>query len=491
MDIASLKDKCSSLPLTPGVYLFKAEDGSYLYIGKAAKLRQRVRSYFSERAGHSAKIDVMKKKMDDLEYIATGTEMEALLLESQLVNKHQPHYNTLLRDDKTYPLVKVTKEEFPRLVITRNRKDKKAIYYGPYTDVNLLREAVQFMHQLFPIRKCISMPKRACLYYHIKQCLGPCVNAACKEEYAAAVDEVRSFFSGKRRGISSFLSEKMEHAKRIYQYEEAAHYKEHIDGLKKIGRKRFYVTNPDGGITLAGTQELKHYLSLQRMPERLVCFDVSNIQGEHAVASAVSFKREMPDKREYRRYQIKTVEGPNDYAMLQEALRRKIKAIVSKTDERPDIIVIDGGKGQLHAAQEVATAEVCTVPIISIAKRFEFIYYGDGSEPLPLEEGSAARNLIMRIRDESHRFAVDYHRALRSRYAIKSVLDTIPGVGPKKRKLLRDTFESVDAIRQASIEIIAALPGFSPALAEGVKKAIGSSKNMKKVSSCLPATAAK
>src|SRR3989338_77736 len=275
-----LRRKLNSLPQTPGIYLFKGDQGEILYIGKALNLKKRVNSYFStakERL-HSPKSAVMVKRVRDLEIIETQTEVDALLLEAQLVRQHEPRYNTELKDDKSFPLLKLTRDRYPRLVVTRNRTDRKAVYYGPYTDAKLLREAVRIINSLFPIRKCQALPKKACLYYHIGQCIAPCIKPEVKPHYDWLIREIKNFLKGGRKSLIDYLTERMKKSAGEYRFEDAQFFKNQIEALGWFRKKRFDFKRPEGGIGLRATLELKQIFGLERLPEKMVCFAVSNIQ---------------------------------------------------------------------------------------------------------------------------------------------------------------------------------------------------------------------
>ena len=415
-DRRNLKQIIAALPDSAGVYLMKDSAGQIIYVGKALDLRKRVRSYFTKR-NDSPKIEVLKTKIADIEYIETPTEVEALLLEAHLINECDPRYNTLLKDDKSYPLLKISKEDFPRISITRNNSDKKAVYYGPYTDASLLKEALRLIYAIFPIRKCKKLPKRECLYYHLQQCIAPCINPEVKEEYARYINEIIAFLQGSKKSFIEYLTKRMYEAAKNMRFEEADIFKKQVQALERLKKRKYYIKDPSVGIGLSATAELKKVLSLQKAPGNIVCFDVSNIQGTNAVASRVAFRREVSFKEGYRRYKIKTVKGINDYAMLQEALTRMLKGISEGRENFiPDLIIIDGGKGHLNAALEVLEqSEFANIPCISIAKRFETIYSKDLTTGIVFPEGTAALNLLKRIRDEAHRFAITYHRKLRSK----------------------------------------------------------------------------
>ena len=457
------------LPLTPGIYLMRDARGEILYIGKAKSLRKRVRSYFKVPAP-IPKITILMSKVRSIDHIDTPTEVDALLLEAHLIRKHQPRYNQDLKDDKSFPLLKITREKFPRICVTRQRNDKRAIYYGPYTDAKLLHQAVNLMSDLFPIRKCQLLPKVACLYHHIGQCLAPCIRPEVKPEYDRLINEVKRFLGGGKKSFAQYLNDRMKRASRELRFEDAQFFKEQIDALSKLRKKRFFFKNPGQGISLSATIELRQRLELDRIPERIVCFDVSNVQGDQAVASKVSFYWELPDKFGYRRYKIQGVSGINDYAMIAEALTRMLRGIKEgREDFMPDLIMIDGGRGHLNTAARVLAREgMSTVDLISIAKQFEWIHSPKFRAPLVLASDSPALYLLKKIRDEAHRFAITYHRKLKSKALQRSALDDIPGIGEKRKRVLLGHFNSIDQIRFASIEKLRSIPGIDPKTAKNV-----------------------
>ncbi len=485
MPLTALKEKISRLPLDPGVYLMKGAEGEILYIGKARSLKKRVSSYLRPHP-EFPKVAILIQKVEDLDYLETPTEVDALLLEARLIRKYKPPYNQELKDDKSYPLLKITREAFPRIHLTRNKTDKKAVYYGPYTDAKLLREAVNLINALFPIRKCQTLPKTACLYYHIGQCLAPCIKPEIKTEYSRVVEEVKRFLGKGKRSFMEYLTDRMKHAARELRFEDAQFFKEQIEALARLKKKRFSLKKQDLGIALSATLELKKILEMEKAPEKIVCFDVSNIQGDEAVASKVSFYRELPDKLEYRRYKIKTVVGINDYAMIQEALRRMLIGIKEGRENFiPDLIVIDGGKGHLSATSEILKEEGFeTTELISIAKRFETVYQKQ-KEPGPSTSGpgpfcstsgdeisiprdSSALYLLQKIRDEAHRFAITYHRLLKEKGLTKSALDEIPGIGEIRKRILLEQFDSVDEIKRSGVNELAGLPGMNESCARQI-----------------------
>jgi excinuclease ABC subunit C len=464
---ANLNRALGRLPHIPGVYLFKDCEERIIYIGKALDLKKRVASYFQNR-NLSPKIKVLTGRITALEVIETQTEVDALLLEAFLVRKHKPRYNTQLKDDKSYPLLKLTGDRFPRLLITRKRSESKATYYGPYTDGRLLKEAVRVINGLFPIRKCAALPKKACLYYHIGQCIAPCIKPEVKPEYDKLIREVKTFFQGSRKSMIDYLTERMQAAASEYRFEDAQFFKSQIEALGWFRRKRFDPKRPEGGIGLRGTLELKQRLEMPRLPEKIVCFDVSNIQGDEAVASKVCFYRELSNPLEYRRYKIKGVRGINDYAMVQEALRRMLAGIEANRESAfPDLIMIDGGKGHLNSALEVLKSfDYPGAEIISIAKQFEYVFSPKEKNPIVFPPGSSALRLLQKIRDEAHRFAITYHRSLKENKLTQSLLDEIEGIGEKRKVLLLSSFQSLRELRDTPVEILARMKGMNRNSAE-------------------------
>ncbi len=464
-----LREKVKDFPITPGVYVMRNARGDAIYIGKAKSLKKRALSYFRIPAP-TPKITVLMEKVERIDYIDTPTEMDALLLEAHLVRKHQPRYNQELKDDKSFPLLKITKEKFPRLSITRRKEDKNAIYYGPYTSSLLLKQAINLIQALFPIRKCRTLPKSACLYFHIGQCVAPCIHPEVRPKYDLLIEELKTFLGGGKKSFVQYLKERMEDASKATKFEEAKFFKDQIDALGKLKRKRFFPKNPGKGISLSATLELKETLNLAKIPARIVCFDVSNVQGNKSVASRVAFYREFPDKASYRRYRIKDISGINDYAMISQALTRMIRGINERRERFiPDLIVIDGGLGHLNAAIKILRQEKMeNVEIVSIAKQFEWIYSPKFLRPIVFDSTSPAIYLLKKIRDEAHRFAITYHRSLKSKSLEESELDKIEGIGVKRKRLLLKKFENIDKIRDTSINEIAKIDGFDIKIAKKI-----------------------
>jgi len=403
--------KIGSFPQSPGVYIMKGAGGEALYVGKAVNLRKRVASYFRAKAALTSRIASMVELVRDIDYISTSTEAEALIYENGLIKHLEPKYNTALKDGKSYPMLKLTvNEKFPRLFITRQKKDDGALYYGPYSNAKLLRQAVIFLRQIFPLRSCGSMGKKICLDYHIKQCLGPCEGRVDDRAYAEIVSEVKLFLQGRRRELIDTIALRMREAARTENFELASKYKIRLETLSTV-RDDAVAYTPSGELG-----ELKNILGLSKSPETIEAFDVSNIMAEAAVGSMIYFYKGLPKKSEYRKFRIKTVSGVDDYAMMREIVRRRYSRILKESGKLPDLILIDGGKGHLSAAcDELEKLGLFKLPIVSIAKEFEKLYMKSRKDPIVLPPESKALHLLQRIRDEAHRFAISYHKRLLSK----------------------------------------------------------------------------
>ncbi len=643
----------SQIPDAPGVYLMIGHDGEILYIGKAISLRNRVRSYFQEGTPHHVRIAAMVAKVADVRTIIVTNEVEALILEANLIKRHQPPFNVRLRDDKRYPYLKVTNEPFSRVVFTRFVRNDGARYFGPYTNAHGLRELIDLVRTVFPLRTCREpidgRRKRPCLQYHIKRCLAPCVGYQTEEDYDRTIDEVVLFLEGKQESLLARLQREMAESAEHYNFEAAARIRDRIvqvrrvtegqkvvwksrldmdlvaiaraqgqacvqvflvRGGKLIGQehfilegiyeqsdevlmgeflKQFYtartagapdekafstgriardnqapvpesrrssassaaavpkellverlpeerptieawltsikghrvrILQPKRGVRAEymrlvkknAEQNLKAFLAHQEVqetaqarsltdladalelpepPHRIECYDVSNIQGTNPVASMVVFVEGRARKSEYRKFKIQYDRGPNDFAMMQETLRRRLRYLRRETDrietpierelakkekfnKKPDLLLIDGGKGQLSAVVEVLEElDMTGLVVAGLAKEHEWLYVPSQSEPIVLPANSPALHLIQRIRDEAHRFAVTYHRQRRAKSMTQSALDALEGIGPVRKKRILATFGSVAAIKRASLDEIAAVKGMTPALASRVKTALG------------------
>lgn len=600
-----------ALPDSPGVYLMKDSAGKIIYVGKAISLKNRVRSYFQSSRNLNLRIRSMVEQVDRFEYITTNSEVEALVLECNLIKEERPKYNIRLRDDKQYPWVKITiKESFPQIYITRKIKRDGSKYYGPYTNVQALRETFKLLRRIFPLRSCRhdldrERIERPCLNFHIKRCLAPCSGQVAKETYQEVIKEVCMFLEGRHFELINKLKQDMENAANLRQYEKAARLRDQIRDIEKVlekqkvvtvnnedldvlglaqdrrgtvvqvfqvrqgklvGREYFSLTEGDetqpveifeaflpqyydhsgfipkeillpfnlesmatlsqwlGGQrgskvnlrvpkkgekaellrmaqenadillkqersreeqslnrTTEILNQLQQDLGLEKPPLRIEGFDISNIQGQEAVASMVVFENGIPKGGEYRRFKIRTIEGPNDFAMMQEAVRRRFRKGLEEREQLatesgkfarfPDLLLIDGGKGQLSAVYEVLKElGLIHLNLISLAKQEEEIFKPDSNDPIKLSRRSEGLMLLQRVRDEAHRFAITYHKTLRDKRTKASKLDLITGIGPKKKQLLLKRFGSVKRIKEATIEELMMVEGINYKLAESIKE---------------------
>jgi len=602
----TLELKLQHLPTKPGVYLFKDGAGEIIYIGKAKSLRARVRSYFTRGQDHSPKTRELVRRIEGLETIVVGSEVEALLLESNLIKTHQPRFNIQHRDDKRYPYIKVTVQEpFPRVFVTRNLENDGARYFGPYTDVGPMRQALALIERLYTVRNCRydlprERPERPCLDYHIGRCQAPCVGLQSEEDYRAMIDEILIILGGRTETIRTRVEEDMRRAAAELDFERAARLRDALAGLDAIearqrmidvrggdqdligiardgdracavllkvrggsllGREldffenirdesdetlmatvatRFYLGRGEQGLIdppreiLVGTDfadrplledilaertgrrlhfhipqrgdklkllgladqnarhlleersvlhervsaraddqlyELQEALSLRDVPRFIVCFDVSHTQGTEVVGSAVVFQNGEPKKSEYRHFRIRGDWGNDDYRSMAEIVERYIRRRINEELELPDLILIDGGKGQLGAAERILD-ELGTpgIALCALAERDEEVYLPGEGDPLRLPRRSAALRLLQRVRNEAHRFALGYNRRLRRRRTLSSRLSEIPGIGPKRQQRLMEEFGSLRAIGEATPSELAAVPGISERLAEKIKE---------------------
>ncbi|HEX9020014.1 MAG TPA: excinuclease ABC subunit UvrC [Nitrospirota bacterium] len=592
----SLEEKLQNLPDAPGVYIMKDAGGHIIYIGKAVSLWNRVRSYF-QKGPKGEKTEIMVRQIADLETIVTHTELEALALEANLIKKHRPKYNIILRDDKNYPYLRFDiKSEFPRLEVVRRLRKDGALYYGPYVPAGGMWESLALIRRTFPIAPCkmefkTDKPGRPCIQFQIGRCMAPCSGEADKAQYQDMVDQVRLFLEGKNRDLLGMLKQRMEEASEKTEYERAAELRDRIakieGALEKqkiispgfenqdviglafeagradiqtlfirngmlLGRKDFYLDDvrgmtqeellndflrqfyskemivpseillpleaPDrevfgnwlaekrGGkvdvqvpqrgrkrelVQMASdnaAQSLREHLlsrrskekilmrlqeelGLRNLPRRIESFDISQIQGTEPVASMVRFEDNLPDKRNYKKFRIRTVEGQDDFASMAEVIGRRY-AKAREEGTLPDLILIDGGKGQLNASLDVLRALGIGEPdVIGLAKarsgeegsgkEFERVFLPGVEEPVVLDPASATTHFVARVRDEAHRFAITYHRKLREKRAVRSELDDITGIGAVRKKMLLRHFGSVEKIRQATTEELASVKGMS------------------------------
>ena len=405
-----LKAKIASLPNSAGVYLIKNASGSVIYIGKAKSLRKRLMGYLGR--GLSTKNVSLMSQAADIEYKSCPTEALALLLEYKLIHKYKPKYNVSLRDDKSFPLVKITNEDYPAIYITRKKKADGSRYLGPYTSAKLLRASLRIIRHSFPYRSCRKLPSKACIYYRLGLSPAPCIGKISKREYAKTIKNISLMLEGKTENLIKKLSREMNLKSKALKFEEAASLRDRITALSLIGQK---YAGKRPGLEL---EELKALLKLERLPERIEAFDISNISGKEACGSMVSFYRGIPDKNNYRRFRIKTVEGVDDYEMLREVMRRRYSRLIKESLSLPDLVLIDGGRQHLLTAQRVLEGLGINTGLVSIAKEKENIYIKGSPGPINFLRGTPALNLIRRIRDEAHRFAVSYHHLLRRKKII-------------------------------------------------------------------------
>ncbi len=612
MDEFDVKEELKKLPNKPGVYIMHDADDAILYVGKAVNLHNRVRSYFQGNIGRGPQIDKMVSLIARFEYIVTDSELEALVLENNLIKENSPKYNTLLKDDKTYPYIKVTLgEDYPRVLMVRQMKKDRAKYFGPFTNGGV-KESIDLINKLYKLKTCNrTLPRdigkeRPCLNYHIGQCSAPCQGYISREDYAAAIEQALAFLNGKHQPVIKELKEKMQHASDNMEFEEAMKYRDLIESVKKvsetqkmsdnigedkdiiaidgnetvvqvfflrngrlIGREHFYMTQveeplPDKILTsfvkqfYAGTPFIPREIMLQneiedmtlleqwltnkkgakvhlRVPQRgakeklvdlaarnaqlvlsqdrerikreegrtigavkeieeilgispltrMEAFDISNTSGFANVGSMVVYEKGKPKRSDYRKFRMKTVAGPDDYACMHEVLTRRFQHGLDereeiqreKGDERfgsftkfPDLLLMDGGRGQVNIAKQVLAELGIDIPICGMVKddnhRTRGLYFNNLE--LPIDRNSEGFKLITRIQDEAHRFAITYHRSLRSKAQVHSVLDEIPGVGPSRRKALMKYFKSIEELRAADASQIEQVPGITANVAQDI-----------------------
>ncbi len=463
----TLQETIRSLPLRPGVYLFKDDEGRPLYIGKALLLRKRVMDHFRKFGENFSKESAMLEHVRKIDIIETPTEAEALLLEASLVKEYLPRYNQDLKDDKSYPFLKVTAEEYPRLIVTRGRKADGGKYFGPYTSLLLLRQAVRMLRREFPLRTCKTLPKRVCLMFHIGQCGGPCEGHQRRQAYLETVKELEHFLLGRRDVMVRTLSRRMKDYIQKRDYEKAQIVYQEIKALSSIStRPRPF----DSDRVLA---DFKEAMALPTLPARIECFDISNISGKEAVGSLVVFIDGRPARSQYRRFRIRTVRGIDDYKMMQEVVRRRYTRALEEKQVLPDLVVIDGGKGHLSAARTVLVAlGLAGLPVIAIAKQHEYLFKPDRETPYIFSQSSPFLEMVRRLRDEAHRFAITYHRKLHKKEALVSLLDAVPGVGPKTRDKLLRRVGPVSKIKTLSEAELVEKGGMSARTARNIKEAL-------------------
>ncbi|MFH1798177.1 MAG: excinuclease ABC subunit UvrC [Candidatus Omnitrophota bacterium] len=413
MDNNPVKDKIKTLPDSSGVYEFLNKKGEVIYVGKAKNLKRRVASYFQDGRPRDGRLELLKNETYDIKFIRSSTEAEAFIYEAGLIKDLAPKYNIELKDDKSYPFLKLTiNEKYPRLFITRRRMNDEAVYYGPYVNVKLLREAVSFMKKIFPLRTCRASRKTVCLEYHIGQCPGPCQVKADDADYNNVVRQLKKFLEGKKEELINSLEKEMKRYSKKREYEKALFVKKRIEALTAARQLHDRFRHPVYG----ELDELRNVLNLPRLPIKIECFDVSNISGHQAVGSMVKFVSGLARKSEYRKFRIKTVKGIDDYSMIREVVHRRYSRIIKEGKALPDLVLIDGGRGHLSTVRdELDKLGLKTLHAASIAKEFNHLYMDGQKLPIRLSPGSRLLFLIQRIRDEAHRFAITYHRQLREK----------------------------------------------------------------------------
>lgn len=458
-----LTKKIKNFPDTAGVYLMKDALGTILYIGKASSLKKRVGSYF-QRPG-SAKIQALLGRVKNIDHIQTVSSAQALLLENSLIKKFKPYYNAALKDDKSYPYIKInTKESFPAVSIVRGKKEKVAHYYGPYTNAKLLKSAVKAIRIIFPFRSCIRLPKRPCLYLDLKLCPGMCIKKIGKNAYQENLKQLELFLKGNYKELLAEVTYKMHQKAKNELFEEAVLLRDKVNALTQIINQEKQVHPGE----LLG--ELARLLGLLKVPQRIEAFDISEISGSGLCGAMISFVGGWPDKSNYRKFRIKTVKGVDDYAMMREVLRRRYSGKELSKIPLPDLVLIDGGKGHLSCAcDELNKLGLGKMPVIALAKRQETIYT-QAKKTINLPHDSKVLHLLQRIRNEVHRFAISYHRKLRQKTIRTSSLDKITGIGPKRKQLLLRHFQSIDAIKKASLQDLLKLERIDKRTAKNIVK---------------------
>jgi len=457
-----VQQKLKKLPKDPGVYLYRNDKGRIIYVGKAVNLKNRVSSYFIGE--HDIKTDELVKNITDLEWIVAGSEIEALVLEAELIKRYKPKFNILLKDDKNYCYIKITREDYPTISVVRQVVEDKSEYLGPFIDAGAVRSALKYLRKIFPYCTCSLSGDNICLYYHLGLCQGHGPNYISPSEYQANIRGLVSFFSGKKEDVIRDLTRKMKAHSKAKEYEQAAEMRDRLLALRRIRFEHVIEEKRELRLdkALLGLQKA---LSLSEIPQRIECYDISNIFGRAAVGSMVVFENGIPLKNDYRRFEIKTVKRIDDFAMHQEVSKRRFKYLLHSGENAtgnkdksfakiPDLVIIDGGKGQISSVMEIVASLGLKTRFVGLAKRLEELVTmnSDGEfEIVNLVPNSEEFFLVQRIRDEAHRFAITYHRNLRSKELTSSRLDNVPGVGPKTKKLLIVKFGTIENIKAATV----------------------------------------
>ena len=490
-----IRRKLAALPHKPGVYLMRDRFGTVIYVGKARDLRRRVSQYFqpSRRMGWDLKFRALVDGIHDFDFHLVRSEPEALLLEGKLIKELHPRYNVSFRDDKRFLLLKVNLQDpIPRFTLTRLKQQDGARYFGPFPNSNALRNTLTLVRRQFHLRGCRPLTPtdrdyRHCLYGHLKYCTAPCIGNVTREQYLQQVTAACDFLEGQCQEMEHQLEAEMKKAAAAQDYERAADLRDLLADLRQTTRKlerfeRVPYSLPQAIDPERDLAELGRALGLPSPPRRIEGFDISNISGTFKVASLVSFRDGRPDRANYRRFKIKTVEGQDDFASVAEVVRRRYSRLLRETSEAadqppgnaraswPDLILIDGGKGQLNAAcAELARLGLAHIPVLGLAKEFEEIHRPGQKDPLRLSHDSGALKLLQRVRDESHRLANTYNAQLRLRKISESILDEFPHLGERRKAALLKKFGSVQRLRLAPVEQIAQVPGFGGKAAAELK----------------------
>ena len=490
----AIRKKISRLPHKPGVYLMKDRFGTVIYIGKARSLRKRVSQYFhpSRRQRWDMKLNALVEAIHDLDVHQVRSEPDAVLLEGKLIKEFKPRYNISFKDDKRFLLLKVNlKDPIPRFTLTRLRQDDGARYFGPFANSGAIRRTMTMVRQKFSLRGCRPLTPnkhdyKHCLYGHLKHCTAPCIDNISTGDYLKQVEAACDFLTGQSQEMEKDLKQMMQKAAETLDFEKAAELRDMLQDLKKATQKTGKFSRLPYKLPLAidpasDLTELRKVLSIRKTPVRIEGFDISNISGTFKVASMVRFRNGRPDRSNYRRYKMKTVQGQDDFACMAETVRRRYTRLLKEAGEQktdlessespfPELILIDGGKGQLGAAcEELAKLGLSKIPIIGLAKEFEEIYQPGKPDPIRLDHRSGALKLLQRVRDESHRFANTFNARLRLKKISESLLDEFPGIGQSRKAALLKKFGSVQRIKTASLEEISQLPGFGGKTAEKLK----------------------
>lgn len=494
-----IRKKLSRLPHKPGVYLMKDRFGTVIYIGKAKSLRRRVSQYFhpSRRQRWDMKFNALVEAIQDFDVHQVKSDPDAVLLEGKLIKEFKPRYNISFKDDKRFLLLKVNlKDPIPRFTLTRMRQDDGSQYFGPFASSGAIRRTMSLVRQKFNLRGCRPLHPnehdyKHCLYGHLKHCTAPCIDNITKEDYLKQVEAACEFLTGQSAEMEQELESMMRKAAENQDFEKAAEMRDMLQDLKKATQKtgkfsRLPYKLPLAIDPISDLTELRKALDLTDLPVHIEGFDISNISGTFKVASMVRFKNGRPDRSNYRRYKMKTVKGQDDFACMAETVRRRYSRLKSEYESQqsdsdsgdaqriqapyPELILIDGGKGQLGVAcEELSKLGLSHIPIIGLAKEFEEIYRPGESKPLRLDHRSGALKLLQRVRDESHRFANTFNAQLRLKKISESLLDEFPGIGQNRKAALLKKFGSVQRIKTASLEEIATVPGFGGKTAEKLK----------------------